>query len=357
MSALDRYRHFFSGTENLNFLSLGEGSTPLVPSTQIGPDLGLPHLFFKLESLNPTGSYKDRFAAFAISRLKHLGSNICLATSSGNTGAALAAYAAVARIPCHIMLIDGTPAGKLKQMAAYGARLWMLKDFGIDEHKTNEIFRHLHSLALQFDTEILISAYLNQPVAMQGVESIAYELCEAERLPDHVFVPAGGGGLTLAMLRGFQKWSDQHQVPRSMKVHCVQPAGNDTMAGAIRDNRSCASAVAASTTKISGLQVPSVLDGHDVVKACRQTGGKGFLINDDRAFYWQEQLATREGIYAETAGAVSLAGLEQALSEQQIEKDTMVVCLVTGHGFKNTNTAPPVVTLVEDFKELKNTLS
>ena len=95
-------------------ITLGEGNTPLVRSRRIGPELGLTNLYFKLESANPTGSYKDRFAVSAVSHLLSHRKKRCLATSSGNTGASLAAACAVAAIPCHLAIVETAPAGKLK---------------------------------------------------------------------------------------------------------------------------------------------------------------------------------------------------------------------------------------------------
>ena len=104
-------------------LTLGEGDTPLVRSRRIGPDAGLKNLYFKLETGNATGSYKDRFAFGAISHMIAAGQTKCIATSSGNTGAALAAYCAAAGIECRIALVEGAPLGKMSQMMAYGAKI------------------------------------------------------------------------------------------------------------------------------------------------------------------------------------------------------------------------------------------
>src|SRR5262245_53620575 len=97
-------------------LTLGEGDTPLVASRRLGPRAGLANLFFKLETVNPTGSYKDRFAAVAVAHMLAHGRRRCVATSSGNTGAALAAYCAAAGIACEIAVVEKAPAEKLKQM-------------------------------------------------------------------------------------------------------------------------------------------------------------------------------------------------------------------------------------------------
>src|ERR1700677_322743 len=106
---------------------LGEGQTPLILSRRIGPSIGLRNLYFKLETVNPSGSYKDRFAAAAISLMLREGKKRCLATSSGNTGSALAAYSAAAGISCDIVTVETAPSEKLRQMAAYGARIFKVR--------------------------------------------------------------------------------------------------------------------------------------------------------------------------------------------------------------------------------------
>src|SRR5690348_5894728 len=110
-------------------MTLGEGHTPLVKSARIGPALGLARVFFKLESANPSGSYKDRFVAAEIARVISIGAKGCLATSSGNTGSSLAAYCARSNLPCVIVVGANTPAGKLTQMQAYGARVLRVNNF------------------------------------------------------------------------------------------------------------------------------------------------------------------------------------------------------------------------------------
>ena len=128
-------------------LSLGEGGTPLVRSRSIGPKAGLPSLFFKLETTNPTGSYKDRFAAAAISHMRAEGRTECLATSSGNTGAALAAYCAAAGLRCRIAVVETAPAGKLRQMLAYGAEILRVRGFGLDPDVTRQTFTRCNNSA------------------------------------------------------------------------------------------------------------------------------------------------------------------------------------------------------------------
>lgn len=321
-------------------MDLGEGGTPLVESVAIGPRAGIGRLLLKLEGANPTGSYKDRFAVVAVSALRAAGKTRCVATSSGNTGAALAAACARGGIRLDLALVETAPEGKVRQMLAHGARLFRVAGFGIDAEVSRRTFERLEQLGRGRDASLEISAYRYSPVGMSGVETIAHELAaqaEARGVAiDHVFVEAGGGGLTLAMARGFRWLVDAGRLPRMPAIHCVQPDGNDTIAGPLRMNAARARPVAC-TTAVSGLQVPTVIDGDDVIAACRASGGTGHLVSDAETWRVQRLLARDEGVFAEPAGAVGVAGAIAAAARGEIGPRDTVVCLVTGTGFKDAD--------------------
>ena len=149
-----------------------------------------------------------------------------------------------------------------------------------------------------------------------------------------VFVPAGGGGLTLAVARGFEDLLNTGKSQRGPRVHCVQPRGNDTIASALRSGAERAHDVFC-TTKIGGLQVATVIDGHDAIAACRKSGGTGHLVDDETVWSIQSRLAREEGIFCEPAGAVSLAAAIQARAEGLIGADDSICCMITGSGFKD----------------------
>ncbi|MBO9611340.1 MAG: pyridoxal-phosphate dependent enzyme [Dyadobacter sp.] len=314
-----------------NRVLLGEAETPLVRSRSIGAALGLDALYFKLENLNPTGSYKDRFAAVLVSEMNMRGQKVCIATSSGNTGAALSAYCAAAGIRCVIVAVDGAPVQKVRQMQLYGAEVVMVKNFGKDPETTTFVFDQLEALCRLHHLPLPISAYRYCPSAMSGVETIVAEIAEVLPADVQLFVPAGGGGLTLAVCRGAE------QVGTGFAVHCVQPEGNDTIVSALRNGDAAAVPVKASTTAVSGLQVASVIDGDAVIGHCRRSGGNGHRVSDEQVFGWQRALAQKEGIFCEPAGAVAVAGLENALRQNEVDKSRPVVCLITGSGFKDMN--------------------
>ena len=329
------WQQSFDGVAAGYQISLGEADTPILRSRFIGPRVGLKNLYFKIESANPTGSFKDRYAALAISHMLANEQTKCLATSSGNTGAALAAYCALASIECHIAVVEDAPAGKLQQMLAYGATISRIEGFGTQPETTQAVFDVLETASSADNVALQISAFRYSPAGMNGLKSISHEL--QRQLPhgiDHVFCQAGGGGLALGVAQGFldiQTSLDTFSLP---KVHIVQPEGNDTMASALRFPNDSPCAVDC-WTRISGLQVASVVDGLEAIEACRKTEGNGFLVIDDTVWECQRTLAEMEGVFCEPAGAVSVVGAITAFQMGQIKGDDIVVCPITGSGFKD----------------------
>ncbi len=327
-------------------VTLGEGETPLIRTARIGRSAGLGRLFVKLESSNPTGSYKDRFAALAVSHMRASGKRRCVATSSGNTGSALAAYCAAAGLDCEIAIVEGTPEGKLSQMLAYGAKLYQVRGFGPHPDLTRRAFEAVQKLGAAPDAALQISAFACSPAGMSGVQTIGYELAqqaaEIGGRIDHVFCPAGGGGLTLAVARGFERLCAQGKLKSGPAIHCVQPVGNNTIAGPLREGAAKARAVTC-TSQISGLQVGTVLDGDEVIASCRASGGTGHLVEDEAIWEVQGRLAREEGIFCEPAGATAMAGALAAGSAGEIDRDLTIVCLVTGSGFKDPSSVTKMI--------------
>lgn len=342
-----RFARMFDGVAEPHRVSLGEGGTPVVRSRRVGPSIGLKRLYYKLEGCNPTGSYKDRFASAAISHMASIGKSRVVATSSGNTGAALAAYATAARMVCEIAIVEPAPADKLKQMTAYGARIYRVRGFGLDPKVTDAVVKALNQKASAPTAALQISAYLHSPHGMAGVQTIAYELAEqgvreADGLWDHVFVPAGGGGLTWAIARGFAGLVTDGKLARGPRIEVVQPEGNDTMAGPLRRGEARARSVTC-TSRISGLQVPTVLDGDHVIADCRASGGTGHVVPDELVWEVQARMAKEDGVFCEPASAVGVAGAILAAQRGELHADARVACVVTGVGFKDATSVDRMI--------------
>ena len=329
------WQQAFDGVAAGYQISLGEADTPILRSRFIGPQIGLKNLYFKIETANPTGSFKDRYASLAVSHMLANEQTKCLATSSGNTGAALAAYCALANIECHIAVVEDAPTGKLQQMLAHGATVHRIEGFGTHPETTQAVFDELERASSADNAALQISAFRYSPAGMNGLKSISYELqAELRHGIDHVFCQAGGGGLALGVAQGFLDIGLSDDKFSPPKVHIVQPEGNDTMASALRFPNDSPRAVDC-WTRISGLQVASVVDGTEAVDACRKTDGNGFLVTDDTVWECQRTLAETEGVFCEPAGAVSVVGAITAFQMGQVKEDDVVVCPITGSGFKD----------------------
>jgi threonine synthase len=306
-------------------VTLGEGDTPVVRSERIAAQIGMSHILFKLESCNPTGSYKDRFIAAQVELMRRQGIRACLATSSGNTGSSLAAYCARYRISCTVVVNEHAPAGKLVQMQAHGARVLRVPGFVTSPAVTTQVYRLLDTFSRASGAPLVVSAYRYCPEGMAGVESLGRELREIPNLR-HVFVPVGGGGLYSAVCRGLNG--------SSVAVHAAQPEGCLTAVAAWQRGDDQIREVE-STTRISGLAVPFDIDASLALGFLRRNGGRGYAVRDEDVFEAQRMMLEQEGIYCEPAGAAALAAVRMALAREEIARDDRVICLVTGHGFKD----------------------
>jgi threonine synthase len=333
-SVLEKYKEFLPLGETLEINSLGEGNTPLVRGGNLNKS---GNLFFKMEQLNPTGSFKDRFAAVETALMKSAGIKTFIATSSGNTGAALSAYAAKHELNCLLFVNEITPDNKLQQMLIYGAKVFRVKDFGVTNELSAPIFQRLQDVAEESKTRLVISAYKYSPDGMEGVKTIAYEIVEQlGEAPDHVFIPVGGGGLLSGIRRGFEDLKSRNLITKLPRVNAVQPELNDTIITPLAENSEKAREVR-TTTSISGLAVQVDLDATRALQSVKSTGGFGLTVSDEDIYDAQRQLSEKEGIYVEPAGAASVAGYLRAVSRNLVGKDEKSVCILTGHGLKDAS--------------------
>jgi threonine synthase len=318
-------------------VSLGEGGTPLLPSAHLGKALGLPALHFKLEGLNPTGSYKDRIAAVGISRLRELGKRAWAATSSGNAGAAIAAYAVRAGLEGHLFTLEKAARAKIAQILAYGPRVYAVERLGYDPEVERDTWRNIQTLCDANNWGMLVTARRFSPHAMEGVKTIAYEICEQlGGAPDVVYVPVGGGGLLSATWKGFVEWHAAGYIDRLPRMVAVQASGCDAVTQAWQAGRDV-EPIQGCTSTISGIQLTAPPDGDMVLRALRESGGWALSVPDDQTYQAQADLAEREGIFVEPAAAVTLAGVRADSAAKRLNGSARVVCLLTGVGFKDAN--------------------
>lgn len=305
-------------------ISLGEGATPLIPSCRLGPRLGMRRLHFKLESSNPTGSFKDRQVAIGMAKALEAEARRVATVSSGNVGVSLAAYAARAGVEALVWVPGGTAAGKLAQIQVYGARLFLLPD--PETHGADAYFGAIRDLAAYCRTRGIVpmaSARPVNPYMVEGAKTIAYEIARTlGRAPDVVALPAGGGGLTGGVHKGFTE------------LHALGLAGTPP--------RLLAAQRGAYFVPIDDLDAPRYrtgyyrpLDGEWAWRSIRQSGGCLRHVSDEAIGAAQLALSREEGIFAEPHGSYAVAALIAAAEAGAIDPDALIVCIVSGHGLKD----------------------
>lgn len=335
-----RYRRLLPVTLDLPIVTIGEGDTPLVRSCQIGPSLGLKNLYFKLESLNPTGSFKDRIASLMVSRFSAQGVDTFLTITSGNAGSAVAAYAARAGIRCIILQLAEAPVSKGLQAHAYGASVVVLK--GI--HEAPENLRRAFATMLEIGNAerwpIAVMSHFYDPLNVEAYKTISFEICDElqGKAPDYVYVPVGGGGLFSASWKGFKEFHELGRISRVPRLIPVQPRGAASVAVGFNQGKNDAMEVEARTS-ISGVGGAYSSDGSLIIASLDETGAHCSCPSDGETHEAQSWLARAEGIFAEPAGAISVAGLISDVAKKRISRDSIAVCLITGCGFKDREVA------------------
>lgn len=315
-------------------ITLGEGNTPLIESARIASAIGLQKLLFKNEASNPTGSYKDRIATVAISLARERSRQGWVATSSGNAGAALAAYGARSGMLGVLIVPTAVSIAKLAQILTYGPNVIAVDSFLDRAEVDHRVFEILARADENFDLELSITAHAYSPLAMDGAKAIAYEIAEAiGDGVDRVYLPAGGGGLASAVIRGFQEYLELGIISRLPLIVAAQADGCAPIVNSFRAGGELET-VETITTTISGVQLGAPPDGDLLLQLLRQVGGEVTSVSDDFIYSAQARLAREEGLFVEPAAALSVAALIADFAADRIKPDESVVCVLTGSGFK-----------------------
>ena len=312
---IERYRDRLPVTPDTPVISLGEGSTPLLPAPRIGRRLGV-ELWLKWEGANPTGSFKDRGMTVAVSKAIEEGAEAVIVASTGNTASSVAAYAARAGIPAAILQPQGAVAsGKLAQTRMYGARVLEVRG-SFDEAlvAARELSaRGTHALANSIN-----------PYRRHGQKTAVFEIVEElGAAPDAFYLPYGGGGNTNAYGQGL----DELGVASRLVAAEAADRGH-TLASAIR--------------------ISKPVHAPDVSEAIQRTHGEIVAVTDEEVVAAWQDLARTEGLFCEPASAAGLV----ALARDRPERGSTVVCVITGHGLKDPMTAermsPPSIQVDPD---------
>jgi threonine synthase len=312
-------------------------------------EIGLGGLYFKIEGSNPTGSYKDRIAAVGLSRLRELGKRAWAATSSGNAGAAMAAYGVRAGVDGYLFTLEKASRAKIAQIMAYGPHIMAVEKLGVDLQTEIDTWANIRQVCDANEWMMLVTANAFSPHAMEGVKTISYEIAEQLQgdVPDVVYVPVGGGGLYASIWRGFAEWQAAGYIERTPRIVSVAPKGCDSIHQAWLRGDSRVTPLPTVTTTISGLQLAAPPDGDLVLQTIAASNGWSVTVEDEATYDAQAQLAKSEGLFVEPASAISLAGVIADRASGRLQGHERVACILTGIGFKDVNAVQRMVEHVE----------
>jgi threonine synthase len=317
------YRRYLPVTDDSPVVTLGEGDTPLVAAPSLGAALGV-ELYLKLEGTNPTCSFKDRGMTMALTKVVEEGYRAVICASTGNTSASAAAYAAKAGVRAIVVIPEGKIAmGKLAQAVAYGA--------------------HVISIAGNFDValDIVREAAVTLPIALvnsvnpyriEGQKTGAFEICDAlGGPPAYHCIPVGNAGNITSYWKGYREYREAGVTDRLPVMCGFQAAGAAPLV--------LGHGVDAPETIATAIRIGHPARGDEALAAARDSGGFIDSVTDDEIVAAYKLVALTEGVFCEPASAASIAGLKKAREQGRLPAGAQVVCVLTGHGLKDPDTA------------------
>jgi threonine synthase len=334
--SLWRYRELLPLPLDVEPVTLGEGLTPLLPCVRLGRELDVPRLWVKDESQLPTGSFKSRGMAVAVSMARHLGLRRLAIPTAGNAGGALAAYGARAGLEVFVFMPEDTP--RINQIEAHlaGARVWLVNGLITD---CGRLVREGAEPMAWFDISTL-----KEPYRLEGKKTMGLELAEqlSWQLPDVILYPTGGGTGLIGMWKAFQElrelaWLRTDRLPRL--VSC-QSDGCAPIVRAFEAGRRFAEPFANAATMASGLRVPAAVGDFMMLDAIRASCGCAVSGREDRILEWMRRVAGLEGIGICPEAAVCFDCLAQLRADGRIKPEDEVVVFNTAAAQKYPEVVP-----------------
>ena len=315
-----------------NAATLGEGETPLLHCERYGRRLGLERMFLKDESQNPSGSFKDRLAFAAIAMAPRFGARAVGVSSTGNAGAAAAAYAARAGLPCIVLTVQGAASAIVTQMQAYGAMViatrtkadrWKLLQTGVAEwgwYPTSPYFG---------------PPVGSNPYGVDGYKTLAYEVCEQMdwEPPDWCVLPVAYGDALFGMWKGFDELARLGLIRKQPRMVAAEMAG--CLSAALASGEDAIPEIAAPSPYVAS-SISVNQSTYQALHALRASGGTARVARNDELLALQRDLATDEGVYAEPSSLAALAAVARLCEEGRIGRSDTVVVVNTASGLKDT---------------------
>jgi threonine synthase len=337
-------------------VTLGEGATPLVPLERVGRRLGLPKLYAKDESRNPTWSYKDRLCSVAVTHAVEIGARVVTISSTGNHGASTAAYAARAGLPCVIFTLDTVPDTMKTLMQAYGAAVVSCPT---SESRWRLMRQGVERLGWYPTSGFMIPPIGSTPWGIEGYKSIAFEIAEdlGWTAPDVVVVPSGYGDGLAGIWKGWTELRTLGLVTAAPRMVAAEPYG--PLAHALARGLEAPEIVEAPRPSVA-FSVASRYGTWQGLAALRESKGAGVALTDEGVLEAQRALAREEGLFVEPSSAAALTAVMQLARRKELDPEQTIVVVLTSGGLKDPGASrtwmPPVPAAGDDFDRVLDVL-
>lgn len=336
-----------------NRVDINAGLTPLIKADRLGKALGLNELYLKNDCVNPTYSFKDRVVSVAATAARDFGFDTLACASTGNLAGSVAAHAARAGIRCYVFIPADLELGKVVGAAIYGPTLVAVNG------SYDDVNRLCSEIADRYGW-----AFVNinvRPYYSEGSKTLGYEAAEqlGWRAPDHAIVPAASGSMFTKIWKGFNELHDIGIISKpKTRMHIAQAEGSSPIISAydagIKDIRPVRP-----DTIAKSLAIGNPADGYYALKVIEDSNGTGHAVTDDEIVDSMKLLAQTEGIFAETAGGVTVGVLRKLAAKGLIGKDEVTVAYITGNGLKTQEAVHDVAQTVNinaSLRDFENTL-
>jgi threonine synthase len=334
-------------------VSLGEGGTPIHGVKTLASSIGLSSLFLKDDGRNPTGAFKDRGSTVGMTVAVERGVRAVGTVSHGNMGTSVAAYAARAGRTCYILAPENIVSARLLYLSVYGAKV--IQVVGRYDSMYDESLRIAEKHGVLF-------VNCDNPFRIEGQKTLAFEIVEdlGWDVPDWVVAPMSSGGMLSALYKGFLEFKELGIVPDIPRIAVVQPEDAQPVVSAFENGEETIRRVNHEFTSIvRSLGNPYPPSGNRVLRLLRELDGTAIAVPDEEVTAAQRDLARMEGVLAEPAGAIALAGLRRLIKLGKVNKDEKVVLIVSGFGFRDPGDADKLIDkpVTVDIKDLESVIA
>ena len=321
---INRYKEFLPVTEKTPIITLNEGNTPLIKAENLAKKINFDgEIYLKFEGSNPTGSFKDRGMTMAVSKAAEDGAKAIICASTGNTSASAAAYGAKAGMKVFVLIPDGYIAlGKLSQAMMYGAEVIAIAG---NFDRALEVVREVSE---KYPITLVNSV---NPYRIEGQKTGAFEICDSIGVPDYHFIPVGNAGNITAYWKGYKEYYENKKISSLPKMMGFEAAGS---AAIVKGER-----ILNPETIATAIRIGNPASWEKAEAARDESKGIIDCVTDEEIINAYKLIASTEGILAEPASAASVAGLIKASSQGKVEAGKRAVCILTGNGLKDPDSA------------------